>query len=1110
MKKLYLLRSLACIALALPLAASAQTSLCNFETTDYDSIGVYDSWARSPFMTGELPGNVAVVPNPFPGEADNSSRVLGFQRSRFGSHLYGALIKLKTPFALTTTTRYVHVLLNIPTTGRVMLIGLGKRDERALESDRVEQFWEFSLTKTTANEWCDAVFAIKGNNGITVSSLVVVPDCESPHALAADFAAYFDDIVINNSPASRYIKGDYILNIEATATHTRSDRLLNSITLTGSNGVAQTISTTTTSPYLLYQKKIDTPFLAMPGETLTPRFGYSGTWMDGYVYLDYGCDGRFSWDIGSDNKPAAGSDIVSYSFYTPDGSTTSYNSTGAAVTHDNENSSPVLRSALPSFTLPATMVPGFYRLRYKVDWDNVDPGGNVSSSNSIISNAGAIVDACINVHNANIHVTVAARNGEVMKEDSTTLSGNEVPFAHSLALLMAPAPGFRQNGLIIRHGYMQSDSLLHGTPQWSTLKIPSFMVRNNRFTLPASFVDGDLEITAEFAEAGSGGEESGNYAVNFDANSLETPAESYLRNVLLIKSDGSSKSITLPSTAPIKAYQDMTDTKFVIKAGETLTPRLSYRSSSFMDGYFYIDYNNDGNFTCEIGNDHRPTVNSELVSYTRLGGYNSNGVAVEAGNAFSFPSFSLPDVLPTGVYRARFKVDWDCADAGGRMAPQYSDSLFSTTGGEIVDFLLLVADDSYQIMVDTQNGNVFGSGSTALPLTITAGGSSLSMVATPVRDGYQLRQFTIIHGVGLNGDSIVGHNRQWSTLQVPFAAGTGKKAYSLLASKIDGDVKIIVRYANVNSPYEPLFSDEFNATNGTQPASSLWSRCVRYSSAWNRYLSNSDAVCYLQDGLLHLKAIPNPNTATDNVPMLTGGIESAGKFSFLRGYIEARILVNPYSGNFPAFWMMPSDGSAGWPKCGEMDIMENINSESKAYHTVHSNWTWTLGNKSDPTSSFSETLDMTRYHTYALEWVPDSIYWFVDGRKVGQYYRVALNAADGQWPFDKSFYIILNQSVGDGSWASSPDVTHTYEMLVDWVRVYQKSKDDAVELPTADEEFCCTASQGMLTLHALSPMQVNVSDVAGRTLYHAILQGWQQLPVVSGLYMVNGKKIFVR
>jgi hypothetical protein len=56
------------------------------------------------------------------------------------------------------------------------------------------------------------------------------------------------------------------------------------------------------------------------------------------------------------------------------------------------------------------------------------------------------------------------------------------------------------------------------------------------------------------------------------------------------------------------------------------------------------------------------------------------------------------------------------------------------------------------------------------------------------------------------------------------------------------------------------------------------------------------------------------------------------------------------------------------------------------------------------------------------------------------------NALDkGQWPFDAPFYIILNQSVGNGSWAAHADESFTYETLFDWVRVYQNPEHTAIE-----------------------------------------------------------------
>lgn len=247
----------------------------------------------------------------------------------------------------------------------------------------------------------------------------------------------------------------------------------------------------------------------------------------------------------------------------------------------------------------------------------------------------------------------------------------------------------------------------------------------------------------------------------------------------------------------------------------------------------------------------------------------------------------------------------------------------------------------------------------------------------------------------------------------------------------------VTESATSRSEYVLVFSDEFNKPDGTLPDPEVWTLCVRRPKVtWARFLSNSPKVAFIQDGNLVLRAIPNPNRSTDDVDMLTGGINSSQKFAFRYGRVECRALVNPFVGNFPAIWMMPKTALA-WPKGGEIDIFEQINTEQKAYSTVHSAWT---KSHPDETHSGNVNLPMDRFHIYALEWEKDVLTFFADGKQVYQYKKQ--NDSQAQWPFDKSdFYLILNQSVGDGTWAKMPDVMHTYEMRIDWIRVYQKKKD---------------------------------------------------------------------
>ena len=185
----------------MPVALSAQT--IDFESDNgFKSVGVYDTWEKSPFRTGELKGNAQVVDN-FLKDGNASDKILGVQRSRFGSNTFGVRIDLDTPFQISPDIKYVHVKLHKPIAGKVMLVGLGKRSERAGQSEETEQFWVYSENEIIPDKWNDAVFAVRGNKGVDIYSLVLVPDCQSPHNLKNDFAAYIDDIEINMDKTPR-------------------------------------------------------------------------------------------------------------------------------------------------------------------------------------------------------------------------------------------------------------------------------------------------------------------------------------------------------------------------------------------------------------------------------------------------------------------------------------------------------------------------------------------------------------------------------------------------------------------------------------------------------------------------------------------------------------------------------------------------------------------------------------------------------------------------------------------------------------------------------------------------------------------------------------------
>ena len=182
-------------------------------------------------------------------------------------------------------------------------------------------------------------------------------------------------------------KEKYTVNFDKTAYHSRNDRVLSGFSLQQTGKDKQTVNVFASRA--AYEDHTSSVFNVEAGSELTASFNYSGQWMNGYIYIDRDNDGEFSYKEGQWDQ--AGTDLVAYSFYTTlanpkvnDGN--GYNSTGASVSgNDRSNVNP------PSFTAPTE--PGTYRIRFKIDWNCILPGG----SNDILSDGGGVWDATLKV-----------------------------------------------------------------------------------------------------------------------------------------------------------------------------------------------------------------------------------------------------------------------------------------------------------------------------------------------------------------------------------------------------------------------------------------------------------------------------------------------------------------------------------------------------------------------------------------------------------------------------------------------------------------------------------------------------------------------------------------
>ncbi len=260
--------------------------------------------------------------------------------------------------------------------------------------------------------------------------------------------------------------------------------------------------------------------------------------------------------------------------------------------------------------------------------------------------------------------------------------------------------------------------------------------------------------------------------------------------------------------------------------------------------------------------------------------------------------------------------------------------------------------------------------------------------------------------------------------------------------------------------YSLVWSDDFS---GNTLDTSKWNYEV-HKPGWvnnelQSYTKSSDNV-YVKDGNLVIQPVKAKDAVTGNITYSSGRINTREKADFKYGKIEVRAKLPKGQGIWPAIWMMPTreDLYGGWPKCGELDIMELLgNDPAKVYQTLHYSKTGTdvqsQGTKSLSTGDFSDA-----YHVFSMEWEPGKINFYVDG---------TLTKSESKWytstdgvgtitypaPFDQEFYMILNVAVG-GNWPGNPDATTDFakaKMLVDYVKVYQKpSYNENVVLKEAE------------------------------------------------------------
>ncbi|RCU50914.1 hypothetical protein DU002_06200 [Corallincola holothuriorum] len=265
-----------------------------------------------------------------------------------------------------------------------------------------------------------------------------------------------------------------------------------------------------------------------------------------------------------------------------------------------------------------------------------------------------------------------------------------------------------------------------------------------------------------------------------------------------------------------------------------------------------------------------------------------------------------------------------------------------------------------------------------------------------------------------------------------------------------------------NDPDEPkgwnlVWSDEFN---GTAIDAQRWNHSDNGWGGGNnelQYYTPRQENAYVDNGSLKITARREYYEGSDGGRDFTSArLDTKGKMDFLYGRVDVRAKLPSGQGLWPAIWMLPTDDAyGGWASSGEIDIMEAVNLQvdgnNSIHGTLHYGGKWPdnthSGDKVTPATNVA-----TQFHTYSVEWEPEAIRWYIDGKLYQTQTQWWSEGGSYPAPFDQRFHLILNVAVG-GNWPGSPNQNTVFPQImeVDYVRVYEKGQqqpgDECDSLP---------------------------------------------------------------
>lgn len=242
--------------------------------------------------------------------------------------------------------------------------------------------------------------------------------------------------------------------------------------------------------------------------------------------------------------------------------------------------------------------------------------------------------------------------------------------------------------------------------------------------------------------------------------------------------------------------------------------------------------------------------------------------------------------------------------------------------------------------------------------------------------------------------------------------------------------------AAATNEWKLVWSDEFNTDGPPDPAKWGYEEGFVRNKEKQYYTRERLENARVEKGLL---IIESRKETFKNAEYTSASLTTRKKASWTRGRVEVRAKLPKGRGVWPAIWMLGVDEKrAGWPACGEIDIMEYVGFDPDTiYANVHTR-TFNHAKGTGRGSKIKAATPCDVFHVYAMEWHADRLDFFLDGQK---YFSCPNDGGgEGSWPFESPEYLILNTALG-GAWGGQKgidDAIFPQRFEIDYVRVYQK------------------------------------------------------------------------